>query len=975
MSDPESRDIHEVLSEKYRHYRPIKSAPSLFTLNGCGLAMYGNRDYDEETGTYVKTHALCLIFVPILALGAYRVADAPEGWYFLGKERLSGFAYTWNRALVTILILAVGAGFYNSYSNSPPVLSEKALAKADEAVESGDYLEAVHGYQAIIRKSWPDQDEAREKRGSTLKQALVSEDPGEVTGALAFLKKHDAALVENAVELGLGAVDHFEEDNPVAAIEILESLSPLAPLDLDLSQRRMNLLLRLHELKPQDKEIAGKLAALHGAAGEYDKVITLLEPFRDSLKNEERVGLLGQAYAAQGQHGDAVALLQPMVSSRIELLSNAEMQLSQTVEKVWRKEIKKLENGKGPSFFYSKYDSLSEDEQGYYVESYVGKQIERNPSYIQAQEQYETVSKIIPIAFDLGLSQIQLAQEQSDPAARRKQLEDAEKTFLSLQSSAGESLEYRLLMGQVKYWLGDQDEGFALFEEALKSEGRSCQILLLVGEKLRELGVRSQAYTLFEEAYNKATTEAEKSQAANSCYLTTADEDLQLQWLEKAGEDNPIAAANMASHKGYQAVEDGQTADAARHFRKALEIYNGMAESETTLNNRSLIYQDLFSVTGNADHYRSAAKDMVAALKIAPDDPIIVVNTLHTLVQSAYLQILSPHFDFATLEGNFSSEMLQMLYKDDAGRQEVIKLLRNLPEIEQAMRLKNRAITLAPNNSGTYSTVSWLLNAVRDHEGLYDLSRRCLAANVDNQTVIEKTRESFTETDLSEPLESTLKFQERYRKIRDNCEPGSLSQIYCSLALIRGRLALHSLGQPQDLQALLAEAEELQALQDCSLTREVLSQIHYVLLDDELAQDNAGYAALKDKMNRFWSCENRIGWALLDPNLCDSVKGHPLFESVIMDFRNSQEAFPGVEVARDWLLASQFDPALAQTIREKALANRISESTNCLNRTLNPVAPSVIFSDYILALMQGDKERAELTLAKARENNIPMPEA
>ncbi len=63
------------LESKFPDLRPINSSPSLGTLNGCGLMLYGGRDHDVETGTYIKTHCFTLIFVPILALRSFRVAD------------------------------------------------------------------------------------------------------------------------------------------------------------------------------------------------------------------------------------------------------------------------------------------------------------------------------------------------------------------------------------------------------------------------------------------------------------------------------------------------------------------------------------------------------------------------------------------------------------------------------------------------------------------------------------------------------------------------------------------------------------------------------------------------------------------------------------------------------------------------------------------------------------------------------------
>lgn len=59
------------LRRKFPKMKLTKGAPTLFTLNGCGLGMYGRRNFDDETGTYLKTRWLCLVFVPLIALGTY----------------------------------------------------------------------------------------------------------------------------------------------------------------------------------------------------------------------------------------------------------------------------------------------------------------------------------------------------------------------------------------------------------------------------------------------------------------------------------------------------------------------------------------------------------------------------------------------------------------------------------------------------------------------------------------------------------------------------------------------------------------------------------------------------------------------------------------------------------------------------------------------------------------------------------------
>ena len=69
----------------------------MHTVNGVGTSLFGSRDRDEETGTYVTTLCACFAFIPIIALAAYRVTAAGGNtYYFLGKTRLSAVAKAWN---------------------------------------------------------------------------------------------------------------------------------------------------------------------------------------------------------------------------------------------------------------------------------------------------------------------------------------------------------------------------------------------------------------------------------------------------------------------------------------------------------------------------------------------------------------------------------------------------------------------------------------------------------------------------------------------------------------------------------------------------------------------------------------------------------------------------------------------------------------------------------------------------------------
>lgn len=91
------------LFKRFPNMKPISGPLVLASINGCGTGIHGSRDRDPETGSYVTTRCLTLVFVPVIPLCAFRIADAETGgWYFLGKEPLSTLCRTWNWLLLVL---------------------------------------------------------------------------------------------------------------------------------------------------------------------------------------------------------------------------------------------------------------------------------------------------------------------------------------------------------------------------------------------------------------------------------------------------------------------------------------------------------------------------------------------------------------------------------------------------------------------------------------------------------------------------------------------------------------------------------------------------------------------------------------------------------------------------------------------------------------------------------------------------------
>lgn len=87
----EHRRILSRNADMYEGLVPVKSAPSLFTLNGFGVKLYGKTDHDAESDSYMATYYFVALFIPIFPICRYRVISDGNAYRFLAKGPLRRF--------------------------------------------------------------------------------------------------------------------------------------------------------------------------------------------------------------------------------------------------------------------------------------------------------------------------------------------------------------------------------------------------------------------------------------------------------------------------------------------------------------------------------------------------------------------------------------------------------------------------------------------------------------------------------------------------------------------------------------------------------------------------------------------------------------------------------------------------------------------------------------------------------------------
>jgi hypothetical protein len=100
--------------------KKIDSAPTMYTFNGIGTTLYGRRDYDPHSQSYIATLYFTFIFLPVFPLASYRVKSVDGGRYqFLGRAPVKRTAFIGPAIVAVVIGICMILGDWGS-STSPP---------------------------------------------------------------------------------------------------------------------------------------------------------------------------------------------------------------------------------------------------------------------------------------------------------------------------------------------------------------------------------------------------------------------------------------------------------------------------------------------------------------------------------------------------------------------------------------------------------------------------------------------------------------------------------------------------------------------------------------------------------------------------------------------------------------------------------------------------------------------------------------
>lgn len=830
---------------------PIDKAPSLFSFYGFGLRLFGNRDYSKETNSAIKTLFITLLFIPVFPLKAYRVITNGKQYHFLGRVPISSIARNAGFGITGLLLSSIAFMGYQQHINSDKYLGKTLLAEAETAFAENDYSSALNKYKLLHRNHSSYQESALMgyKRIMSL-EILSQQDNSQLATLIEIAKNFNQSPLKNdpsaIYNLALERINAKNNKDLVGTHSLLHASRDLKKEGESFEELDLKLITEINQTSPNNLSIASELAEHYFAQENLVATKNVLEPVRDQLGSSEGARILGQIYVSEGNNQAAYPLLEQYTSTRLLALQKAEENITNIQNKIWDAQLSQLQNGNGPESFYNEYDALSnEAEKNALLNEYIGEKINNDFTYQNSLDEYTKASAIVPVVLDFGILQLRQAETMSSETERNRELQAAEKTFLSIRSSIGDTDEYRIYLGQVYFWLGKQTEGQELFDQIVTANSRSANSLLNVGYTLRALGKVGLAEEYAGEAYDKAIDKNTKYQAASLMRLLSSSIEDKIEWLQKSDLSSPANQASLKESKGILEERKGNIKAASKLYNEAIQHSESLPENASNYNNTALIYFSLHRVSGDKKDFKKGVDLMSKAVEMRPDESILLSNSASTLITNALYESLDDSINYAAISIQPNLSNAGFHYRNNSEKVVLIEKLNKHPDFIKAIDQYNRSILLSPNNVSNYSELLSIYYFQRDANAIKSLKEKFKTNKVDlsasNKNILEYIAGEDKDLIISTSKDQ-IKFYQNLLKT-NTFNKKTKAVIYAEIA--DNQINLVQQGETENIKSALENAENAYSIYPSADSEEMLTTALLTKASIDLAELDSNYKKVR----------------------------------------------------------------------------------------------------------------------------------
>ena len=880
------------------------------------------------------------------------------------------------KGLVTFLFIVIvlaavgGAGYF--YLTSPEYLAQQNIKKADDFVAKKQYGQAAELYLDIAKGYTALKEDASKKLSQLAKPEILQQASAESAAKLIPALSYVAGEIKlDLFKTGLGLVNKHKAADPLSAKQIFNAINDLRKPNKQLAALRLELLEAVAKKHPGNVDNAVELAQEYELQRRWDEIEPVLVPVKNQLADSEGARILGQLYTGQGKIDEAYQLLQPYTAKRLTRYLDAEKQYNDTLNKIYNKAIDDLNNGLASPSFYTKYDKADKDTQNLMVQNFVRERLDADVSFKAYSQAYQEAASIVPVALDLGIVMLRKAQNEQDVVKRNAQLENAEKTFLSIKGAVGDTDEYKLYLGQVYYWLGKYAEGEQQFDSLLAANKRSFSIMMAVATSLREVGETSKARDIAEEAYTKTRVTAEKYGAAQLRALMPIDTDDKIKWLSKADKTNAHIQATLFSAKGEKAEEKFQYKKAAKFYRDAVAAFLKQPETSSTLNNTALVYLSLYRVTRDKQALNKGLDLFDRAVALSPSSGITLWNAASYMISIGFADAVQDKIDLKLLSTIGSDAYLSFCYTDEKGKAKYVNQISKNQSINRGMAYMERVMLLMPKQSEGYEAAYRVYRLTKDYDGLNQVVDKLKSVDLDLAAAKEKTDRYYSGKDDKKYLDRTnqsIQHSSRLlKKVNANTDPVTYAVVLSQT--IDGYMSLSRMGKNINGEKLQSMANKLYRTSPSSSTRSTLIEVLLFNASKQFAKGNNTYKSMVKRSGRALSDKELITIAL-DNNVltASAVLKNKYFKKAQEWIIVSDKKFPSSPSVSDWALLRHTDVAYAKALKKRLMASKNRAIDDAFVEKLNTASVSAAYSLAWSSEVEGNTEKAQQYLAKAEQD-------
>jgi tetratricopeptide (TPR) repeat protein len=719
--------------------------------------------------------------------------------------------------------------------------------------------------------------------------------------------------------------------------------------------------------------VASKLAALAEKEANWDRCLEILQPVADKLEDSDGARLLGMALSRRGDLQAALPLLRKFVESRLPALQIAETRLNERVARVNECILKDLEDGRAPKLFYQQYKRSNEVKQAEMVQKYCADRMLKESSISHLQDDLRKAAVVVPAALSLGTTLLQHAQQLADPAARNQALEEAEKTFVSIQSMAADSDEYRLYLGDVYYWLGKHEQGRQLFEDMLAAHNRDFQSLLTVGASLRSVGNTTEFRRIVEEAYETAEDEQQRHMAASFRAADPIDLDDQIKWFGLSDMTRVNVKAEYESAIAMKAATEGNDAKAKESFEKAINLYKSIPESTASLNNGALVLLNYARWFGDEAAFDEGLRRLEKALSLEPRDGILLQNIGELTLERALREIVRDSVDLAQLRDTIGIDILPSLHRTAGDWDRLRKQLTESRGVAQAIEYCQRVTMLAPKRTTAYGSLVSVYSYLEDVTALETISEKLASIELDTAGHTTQAIKFYQGDEQQKKLihQHVDRLRETLERAR---EVGGVTEAIAIHEFVGGQLGLQLLRETIDLDGLVALANHSHDAHPSESTHYLLAAALLARGLDHAMGNKAELASFVDAYRVFLPSTHLVSLALdKDERLRTALLEHADIRQGIMLVSKALGEFPRSRSVWAWSLLRHADAAGAERLGQQLLESPDRWLAAQLEHRLSPASVTNAFELKWWFDLKGEPQQGEQCLRATRDAGIAIP--